>query len=214
MLIKICGITSEQDAALAIESGADFIGLIFVERSPRHVTAEQARRIVRSVDGAVPCVGVFQNQPIGIVQELVESLGLDYAQFHGNEPMSDCAAVPVPVIRKQTLDEAFGIHRLAEAETPGNIKYWLLEPPKGTSLLSWSAPLPLGPEQVGKPSFLAGGLSPDNIHIVLSRYQPAGLDVASGVESAPGKKDPELLKQFCKRIVEWQNRQGDIACNL
>jgi phosphoribosylanthranilate isomerase len=212
---KICGITTREDAGLAIEAGADFLGLIFASYSPRCVTVEAAREIAFAVrDEATRLVGVFQDQELAEIQAVVERVPLDFIQLHGQEPSSLLGRLPLPVIRFAPLAEAaLSVVRDLETDTDHKrIAALLLEPPKGSglSLPGWLDAHPGGEAALRTisrttPLFLAGGLTPDNIAAVLHRVRPFAVDVASGVEiypGVPGQKDAGKLRAFCATIKE------------
>jgi phosphoribosylanthranilate isomerase len=234
--IKICGITTVEDARLAIEAGADFLGLIFAPRSPRCVEIKTAREIALAVKeetpplgwgGATRLVGVFQDQDLAEIQAVVKQVPLDFIQLHGEEPLSLAAQLPLPVIRFAPLVEAGPLLGWnAEIDTTGKrIAALLLEPPKGSglSLPDWLEAHPDGEAALRTisretPLFLAGGLTPDNIAAVLHRVRPFAVDVASGVEiqpGAPGRKDAGKLRAFCATIRESHSDfSGDpLLCN-
>lgn len=201
MKIKICGITREEDAMLCADEGADFIGLIFAERSKRAVTVERARAIAGSLRGhrsRPKIVGVFVDETPRAVNEIVDAVGLDLVQLHGDESDAECAAMSVPVIKGmrvgQSLPETTG-HRSAS---------WLLfdtldsRQSGGTgrrfdwSLLeSWSR---------DRPFFLSGGLTTEDIARAMSQVRPDGIDIASGVESSPGIKDHDKVRRLFERL--------------
>jgi phosphoribosylanthranilate isomerase len=204
--IKICGITTVEDALLAAEAGADAIGLNFYERSPRYVTAERAKEICAALPRGVAKVGVFVNSlPKGVVAT-AERLGLDAVQLHGDEGPDFLAALgQLPVIRafrckEATLDgvraflnlcepAAHPVAILLDAHAPGGYG--------GTGqVLDWAAIRREQHKLGGLPLILAGGLTPENIAEAIRIARPAAVDTASGVESAPGKKDSAKVRAF------------------
>jgi phosphoribosylanthranilate isomerase len=206
--IKICGITTAANALLAAEAGADAIGLNFYDKSPRCVTAERAKEICDALPAGVAKVGVFVNSlPKGIIAT-VNRVGLTAVQLHGDEGPDFLAALgKLPVIKafrckESTLDgvKAFldlcgessqPIAVLLDAHAPGTYG--------GTGqVLDWAA---LGKERnklLGLPLILAGGLTPQNVAQAISLARPDAVDTASGVESAPGIKDPGRVSAFLK----------------
>ncbi len=216
--VKICGITSVQDAQLAVEAGADFIGLIFAERSPRKVSVEMAKIIAESIKtlnkantgtNAVRLVGVFQNQSIAEIQTIAKQVRLDFIQLHGEESPDYAELLPLPVIRFAPL--ALGKESSPwpwKAKTPiDKSAALLLEPPKGSgmALTDWFsayADRAAALREFSKttPLFLAGGLHTGNIATALQHIRPFAIDVASGVESSPGVKNPAHVRDFCATI--------------
>jgi phosphoribosylanthranilate isomerase len=195
VLVKICGITRVEDAEAAAAAGADWIGLNFWPRSRRHVRRELARAIVAALPGDVRKVGVFVNQPRPHVLELALELGLDLVQLHGDETPADAHALGRPVLRAVRvsgaadlvgLDAWPGEHILLDAAQVGY--------GGGGQAFDWALLRDL--PATGKRIILAGGLEPDNVAEAVRRVRPAGVDVASGVERAPGVKDHDKLRRF------------------
>lgn len=193
MLIKICGVTRAQDAALACELGADLIGLNFYPRSPRCVTLERAREIRRAVAGAAKLVGVFVNAARDHIEELRREVGLELLQFHGGEDDAATAGWPVPVIRACRLGPDTSPAELAAIRAD----YLLLDSYDPSLFGGTGRALDLA-RLSGfdlRRAFIAGGLSPEKV-AEAAALKPLGVDVASGVESAPGVKDPSRLRRF------------------
>jgi phosphoribosylanthranilate isomerase len=194
MLIKICGITSAADARVAVAAGAGAVGLNFYPRSPRCVSAETAAEIIATLPAGVWRVGVFVDAPAADVAALVEGLGLDTLQFHGTESPDYCARWSQRVIKAvrvrdpQTLEAAAAYpvdFILADAYVEG-----LAGGTGATIPAEWVTAVK--PDRL----ILAGGLTADNVAAAVRRLRPAGVDVASGVERSPGRKDPEQVKRF------------------
>lgn len=193
MLIKICGVTRAGDAALACELGADLIGLNFYPLSPRCVTPERARGIRRAVAGRARMVGVFVNAARDRIEALRREVGLDLLQFHGGEDDAAVLGWPVPVIRACPLRPGTTAAELAAIRAD-----YLLLDSYDPSLFGGTGRA-LDPARLGgldlRCVFIAGGLAAENVAEVAA-LKPAGVDVASGVESAPGVKDPLRLRRF------------------
>ncbi|HEX7833644.1 MAG TPA: phosphoribosylanthranilate isomerase [Thermoanaerobaculia bacterium] len=184
-LVKICGITREEDATLATQLGADFLGFIFVKESPRCVTPE----VVRDIGGATK-VGVFRNASLDEIQRIADVAQLDLIQLHGDESDDDVRAMPLPVIK------AFNV-RDALPATNTSAKYVMFDSGGGTGrTFDWSL---LAQYDRAKPFFLAGGINADNVDDAL-RIAPDAIDLASGVERAPGIKDHDKLKRLFERV--------------
>jgi len=176
--IKICGITREEDAALAVELGADFLGFIFVPESPRYVTPERARAISGSCSATT--VGVFRGSTIDEIRRTAEIAGIDMVQLHG-----DLHALDLPTIH------AFHVKDVLP-DTNTTADYILFDTGGGTGrTFDWSL---LATYARTKPFFLAGGITPDNVADAIERTRPFAIDVASGVERAPGVKDHDKLR--------------------
>ena len=196
LLIKICGITRPQDAELAAAAGADLIGLNFWGGSKRFVGESQAREIVAAIPAGVLKVGVFVNAHPLVVTETVDDLKLDRVQLHGDEKVAAWACVrPEQTIRairvrdEASLKDAFGWE-------PALFLYDAYSDAFGGA--GKRAPWDLIATGARRPFLLAGGLNATNVAEAIRLTQPDGVDVASGVESAPGIKDPRKLRAFIK----------------
>lgn len=205
--VKICGITSAADAQVAAAAGADAVGLNFYPKSPRFVSLEQARAIVRALPSSTLKVGVFVNSSPGDVRRVFEDVGLDLVQLHGDETSRDIERLKdLPVIRALRLTGA-GLPPLVDYVTECQNLGVVLEGVLidsfhrgvygGTGLTAdWPLLSPLNGAVLGVPLILAGGLSPANVAAAIRQVRPASVDTASGVESSPGQKDPILVRQF------------------
>ncbi len=213
-LIKVCGITSAEDALLAANLGADFVGLIFAESSPRRVTPERAAdivRVLRTMKGAKPwTIGVFQDESPDKILEILKAARIDCAQLHGTESPSVCNGLTVPTIKTVTyrpgMDPADLIQTLRAYHPAVNpmIRFVLLDLPKGEKFSVEDQQKFLQPlyDKILKdvPHFLAGGLTPKTVGDFVQRFRPNGVDVASGVEKGPGVKDRDKLHAFCDAV--------------
>ena len=203
--VKICGITSAADAALAVGAGADAIGLIFHRKSPRNLTVPQALEISQSLPLFVATVCVFRNADAALIEQVVAAIAPDYLQFHGDESASFCRqfdtayikAVPMGDATTQVtefanafsdaaallLDSHGGDHSAGQ----GKIFDWSRVP------VSSSLPIPM-------PLILAGGLSGDNVAEAILATDPFAVDVASGVEQQPGRKSATRINDFFRGV--------------
>ncbi|GGN05889.1 N-(5'-phosphoribosyl)anthranilate isomerase [Thermus composti] len=196
MRVKVCGITRLEDALLAEELGAYALGFVLAPGSKRRILPEAARRISEALGPFVVRVGVFRDQPPGEVLRLMERARLQVAQLHGEEPPEWALAVGrfFPVIKAFALE---GPAKAAWADYPA----WALLldgklPGSGKPYpREWAQPL----LKTGKRVILAGGITPENLGEVLA-LRPYALDLASGVEAAPGVKDPEKLRALFARL--------------
>ena len=192
MFVKICGITNEEDALLAVALGADALGFVFAP-SPRKVAPQHVRDIVRRLPPEVLTLGVFRDEASQRVVDIVHTTGLQGAQLHGHEKVEDAHYVRDRVrflVKAFTAGdnavaraEEFGAHAvLVDSASPGSGK-----------LFDWSLAddVPSGLRLI-----LAGGLHADNVADAIERVRPWGVDVSSGVEAQPGRKDPRKLKAF------------------
>jgi phosphoribosylanthranilate isomerase len=194
MILKVCGITRLTDALHAVQQGATAIGFVFWPRSPRCVTAEQARAIVSELPSSVTAVGVFVNETIDGIRRTAGTAGLTAVQLHGEEPPAYADALAWPVLRSVTLDSA------DEASQAWNTATTLLldaaDPVRrgGTGMtVDWPRAAALAR---GRRVVLAGGLTPENVAEAIAVVRPYGVDVSSGVEEAPGVKDFSKVTRF------------------
>ena len=193
--VKICGITSIADAELAISHGAAAIGLICYEKSPRYVTPEQAAKISSAVAGRAKIVGVFVNEAPHAIRALVEQIGLDWVQLSGDEPPRMATDLGVPVIKAFHVGPDFDPATMAAYVTAA----WMLDTYSPAAYggtgenFAWDK---IDRSIITRPLVLSGGLTPDNISAAISALQPNAVDVNSGVEAEPGKKDRKKLEQL------------------
>jgi len=194
--VKICGITSEADALAAAEAGADAIGLMFYEGSPRHVTLEQAKAISAALPQHVMRVGVFVNAEEAFVHQALTECMLNILQFHGDETPEECSRYPVMTLKAFRVQ---GEETLAELEAYPSAGYLLdayVKDALGGTGATFNWDLAVRAQEFGKPIFLAGGLTPENVAEAVRKVQPFGVDVSSGVEIEPGRKDAEQMRTF------------------
>lgn len=205
--VKICGVTRPDDAAMVAAAGADAIGLVFHEPSPRCVSLEQAGAIVAALPPMVTAVGLFLDADADAVARVLSTVSLDLLQFHGTEPAGFC--------------ERFG-HRYIKAIGMAGGDPWAVadEHPRAAGLLldghppgaaggsgeafDWGRPLP-----DSHPIIVAGGLRVDNVADAVQTTRPWGVDCSSGVESAPGIKDRRSVAAFIEEVYRVQRHSGD-----
>jgi phosphoribosylanthranilate isomerase len=195
MFVKICGITNEDDALFAVAMGADAVGFIFAP-SVRQVAAQQVYDITRRLPPEILTVGVFRDEHPDRVIDTLDRAGLKAAQLHGHETPGMVAAVAERV-RWVIKVVVAGSPDASRADEFGTDMIMVEGPNPGSGqLFDWSLfdSLPEGPRFI-----VAGGLDPDNVGLAVARLDPWGVDVASGVERSPGRKDPIKVKQFIER---------------
>lgn len=214
--VKICGTTNLDDALAAVEAGADAVGFVFYERSPRRVDVETARQIVNELPDRVEKVGVFVDQSAERIREIVEHAGLTAAQLHGEATKASVLGAPgtkKAAIATEKLIFVLPGDKLADE---GMLLLGAAQKEAFAVLLdSGSGALPGGTgktfdwektreaaQGVGfvVPIIVAGGLTPVNVGTAVRLFQPFGVDVASGVEAKPGKKDPEKVRAFVEAV--------------
>ena len=218
--IKICGITNLDDALAALEAGADYLGLIFAQSSPRRVESDMAKEIIAGVSGRAQIVGVFKDQDIEYVSELAISLKLDYVQCHGKETVEYVRRLPAKVIKVLELEAgaSTGIPSIPalvsiSQEWTDDAHFLLFDRPKLLSDPDWyrrAVEEILCAQPLSLPYFFAGGLSAENVGEVVGALQPFAVDVASSVESSPGKKDISKMNDFCNAVK--RDSGGVSAC--
>lgn len=197
---KICGITRIEDALAAAEAGADAIGLVFYAKSPRAVTAEQARAIVRALPPFVTTVGLFVNASRCELNEILEVVPLDLLQFHGDETPADCEGYHRPYIKAVRVRPGEDLEAICKQYSGASgilLDTFVAGVPGGTGeAFDWS----LVPARLSKPVILAGGLSAANVAQAIAQVQPYAVDVSGGVEAAKGIKDAEKIEAFMQAV--------------
>lgn len=199
MKIKICGITNADDARLCVECGVDALGFIFVERTPRYITPDAAARIVAILPPFVTPVGVFWDHVPGHVKAVAEQSGLGALQFHGDEPPEDLQDYRLPVIKTLKVAGGADLDRMASYR----VAAFLLDSPSRWSEGETRPPIPWDVAAAAArrhPVLLSAGLTPDNVAEAVRRVRPYGVDVNSGVEAHPGRKDEPRVRRFVAEV--------------
>jgi phosphoribosylanthranilate isomerase len=213
--VKVCGITNLEDAYACVDAGADALGFIFVENTPRFVTPEQVAPIVRRLPPFVTPVGVFWEHPAGHVKAVAEACGLRALQFHGEEKPEDLEGFDLPVIKTiklppaSTIDglpefraresfQAFGFQKVARAVLLDSAARW--SEGQGREPVEWMTAARivqmLGVRHGLPPVILSAGLTAETVARAIAVVKPYGVDVNSGVEATPGRKDPDKVRRF------------------
>ena len=204
--IKICGITTPEDARVASNLGADYLGLIFVE-SPRMVNIAQAREIRRAMQHSL-LVGVFRDAPVEMVIETTRAARLDLVQLHGDETPDYCddvlARTGRPVIKSFMASKLPDIRELSRYRTAGFFLFDLdkniIENPPDEEIVHRMWDIAARKRRKGFRIFLAGALDKDNVNEAIRRTNAWGVDVCRGVEETPGVKDPKEIEQFVTEV--------------
>lgn len=198
--VKICGLTRSQDVEAAVAAGADALGFVFYEPSPRAVTIAEAERLVRSVPAFVSVVGLFVNPSEAQVREVLEALPLDLLQFHGDEAPEFCAQFKrrwIKAIRVRNREQVASAFRHYREASGLLVDAWDPERYGGTGKsFNWE----LIPSERPLPLILAGGLSSDNVFRAVEQVKPWAVDVSGGVECSKGIKDSEKISDFIKEV--------------
>ena len=201
--VKVCGITNAEDALAAVKAGADALGFVFYEKSPRYVVPAVAGRIIAELPPLVTSIGVFVNEGLATVRSIMDTCNLGMAQLHGDESAAYCHELSRPVIKALRLKNRQSLLALAEYQGRGSVRGFIVDTFSelaygGTGQVTdWI----LASEVANStPVLLAGGLTPDNVTEAIRVVHPYGVDVSSGVESAPGKKDHAKLHAFLEAV--------------
>ncbi len=200
--IKICGITRAVDAMTAARGGADAIGLVFYQHSPRHVSIAQAKQLANALPPFVTIVGLFVNAEAACVRDLLQELPLDLLQFHGDENEEYCAQFGRPYLK--AIRVKAGMDLLQCAADFRSAKGLLLDAhvkdiPGGTgATFDWS----LIPRNLPLPVILSGGLDSRNVAAAIAQVRPYAVDVSSGVEAEKGIKDAAKIDAFIKEVKQ------------
>ena len=197
--VKICGVTNGRDAALAGGFGAAAIGMVFWPSSPRHIDTERARQIVSSLPPFISTVGVFVNQ-VEEARELASELRLSAVQFHGDESIEDCRGMTVPVIKAIPVRDRSAIDAALAYPDKVTVLLDAHDPIRrgGTgSAIDWSVAAEISRE---RPVILSGGLNAENAMRAVDVVRPYAIDVSSGVESEPGRKDAAKLQALFESL--------------
>lgn len=197
--VKICGITNVADALQAVEAGADALGFVFYSKSPRYVTPHEVQKIIAELPPLVTTVGLFVNEPISRIRRTMAAARLDVVQLHGDEQPEDCLIEPLRVIKALRIKDASSLKGAERFEVSALLlDAWSDESYGGTGLgFDWQ----LAKRLTGKrPLILAGGLTLENIIDAVRQVKPYAVDVSSGVEAGPGKKDHQKVTEFICRV--------------
>jgi phosphoribosylanthranilate isomerase len=196
VIVKICGITNPADALVAAEAGADVIGFVFCPSSPRCVSLETAGKVNRELPPFVMRAGVFVDAPEDLVWNAIRECRLNLLQFHGNESPEDCVKFGIMSMKAFRVKDSASLEGVTEYQTDA----WLLDafaPDRaGGTGATFNWDLAREAQRHGRPIFLAGGLTPENVADAIRKVQPFGVDVSSGVEASPGRKDHARVKAF------------------
>lgn len=201
--VKICGLTNLDDALAAAEAGADAVGFVLYRKSPRYVELGTVRAIVRALPPLVLPVGVFVNENVETVRDTIDACGLALAQLHGDESSSYCELLGRPVLMALRAKDRISALAVAEYQGRAGVRGFVLDACSsqaygGTGLLAdWNLAAELAKTC---PILLAGGLTPENVADAIRTVRPYGVDVSSGVETSPGKKDHGRLRAFVQAV--------------
>ena len=219
--VKICGITNMEDAKIAVKLGADALGFVFAF-SPRRISEARAYKIIRELPPFVSSVGVFVNDQLARVNQIIKKCNLNVVQFHGDESPDYCGHFEgMKVIKAFRVRNQKSLRVLSDYRVDGFLLDTYIEGKMGGTGASfnWDLVRPVRDfatsgsgkgisngvnllKDFREPIILSGGLSPDNIAEAVKMVKPYAVDVSTGVESTPGKKDPQLVKEFIRRAKQ------------
>jgi len=218
--VKICGMTNLEDALVAVEAGADAVGFVFYEKSPRCVTVETAREIVEKLPSEVEKVGVFVNEVEETICDFADRAGLTAIQMHGDNEDPHVADLVVKRMPGVSVMAAVSMHRpspqgWAMMWHPDSVRAVLVDSGNSSKhggtgeVFDWGAAVPVVDDikRVFK-VVAAGGLTPGNVEQAIEILKPWGVDVVSGVEARPGKKDSEKVRAFVRAVREIDRKVG------
>lgn len=197
--VKICGITSREDAWAAVEAGADALGFIFVKGTPRHIEPEAAAVIAAQMPPFVATVGVFIDRTPEEIDRIMSATGISLAQLHGNESPAECQRLRVPFVKAIRVQGEYDLEAL---RTYPQARAFLLDTyaadrPGGTGR---TFPWEIAAKAVRQARvILSGGLTPDNVALAVTQVRPYAVDVCSGVEACPGRKDHQKVREFIEQ---------------
>lgn len=197
---KICGLKDVSLAVAAAEAGADALGFVFYEKSPRAVSVAQAAKIIAALPPFVTSVALFVNPSKALVEDVIDTCSVDLLQFHGDESADFCSQFSRPYIKAvrvtsaQSIIDAQNQHIAAKGLL---LDAFVKGVPGGTGVaFDWT----LIPDSIQKPLVIAGGLTPDNVGELVAQYKPFAVDVSGGVEHTKGQKDLDKVRAFLRAV--------------
>jgi len=201
--VKICGLTNTEDAAVAVEAGADAVGFVFHKKSPRCADMAVVKAIVKELPPFVLPIGVFVNEDAKVVRDVMDSCGLALAQLHGDETAAYCEKLGRPMLKALRLRDRHSFLALAEFQGRAGVRGFLVDAfsPDAYGGTGQVADWSLAAEAAAVTRILlAGGLTPENVAQAIEQVRPYGVDVSSGVEASPGRKDHAKVRAFVQAV--------------
>ena len=201
--IKICGITNIEDAHAAVDLGADALGFIFVPDTPRYIEPQTAERIISNLPPFITTVGVFADAPVETVSETIKFCGLRAAQLHGSEIPGYCDRVRercrVPIVKAFRVEDRHSLSLISEYDVSAYLLDTYVKGKKGGTGETFNWDLAKGAKKYGR-IIIAGGLTPENVAQAVQHVRPFAVDVGSGVEASPGRKNHSRIKAFIENV--------------
>ena len=205
--VKICGVRTLEEAEAAVKAGADALGFNFWPESPRFITPEEARRIVAAIPALINCIGVFVNEDAGRVREIASFVGLNAVQLHGEETPRYCLELaPIKTIKAFRVGDEFNPKTVHAYPVGAILLDAKVEGHYGGTGKRFSWEIAIQAKRFAH-VILAGGLNVDNVAEAITFVRPFAIDVCSGVESAPGRKDLNKLKDFMEEVARANNQR-------
>lgn len=200
--VKICGITNQDDALCAAETGAHALGFVFYSKSPRNIKLRIAAKICQALPPFISKVGVFVNESEATIQKIVRECGLSAIQLHGDESPAFCQKFDLPVIKAFQIRSIKDMAQLSKYQVNGHLLDTYSEKMRGGTGAVFDWNLAVKAKRFGRRIILSGGLTPQNVVQAIRKVQPFAMDVSSGVEKSPGKKDPAKIKSFLRACMK------------
>ncbi|HUC86460.1 MAG TPA: phosphoribosylanthranilate isomerase [Candidatus Acidoferrales bacterium] len=198
--VKICGITNATDAEAAVAAGADALGLMFYADSPRHVSLEQAQTLAKNMPPHILRTGVFADPEPAEVVAAIQYCQLNLLQFHGAETPEFCRQFGVMSMKAFRVRDVESLAAMSAYSTDAFLLDGFVPGQPGGTGQTFNWELAVSAKKFGKPIFLAGGLTPENVAEAVRKVEPFGVDVSSGVEQSPGKKDARKMQEFVAAV--------------
>ncbi|MFH1478172.1 MAG: phosphoribosylanthranilate isomerase [Candidatus Omnitrophota bacterium] len=204
--VKFCGITSIEDGLNAVTVGADALGFVFYKKSPRYVTLEQAEKIIKSIPPFVSSVGIFVNEDLESISEAIERCGLNTVQLHGDEDVKYCSNFKnlrfkdVKLIKAIRVSNKESLHAIEDCPADAILLDTFKKDAYGGTGKAFDRALAVLAKEYGRHLIMSGGLNPENVYDVIKETAPYAVDVSSGIESSPGKKNLELMEMFIREV--------------
>ena len=199
--VKVCGITNLEDAWTAIEAGTDALGFVFVPNTPRYIEPDDANTIMRQIPPLVTTIGLFVNAGSTQIRDVATNCRLDAIQLHGNESPELCHSLNLRIIKAFRIKESEPLNILSKFQVDAYLLDTYVKGKLGGTGETFDWNLACRAKRYGQ-IILAGGLNPSNVSTAINQVKPYAVDVSSGVEAEPGRKDPEKVKDFIRAVRE------------
>ena len=199
--VKVCGITNLEDAWTAIEAGTDALGFVFVPNTPRYIKPDDAKAIMRQIPPLVTTIGLFVNAGGTQIRDVAKKCRLDAIQLHGNESPELCHSLNLRIIKAFRIKESEPLNILSKFQVDAYLLDTYVKGKLGGTGKTFDWNLACRAKKYGQ-IILAGGLNPSNVSTAINQVKPYAVDVSSGVEAEPGRKDPKKVRDFIRTVRE------------